>query len=167
MQKLSVNQCTERHTQIQKLTNTLAPLQHRLINHPVYQIINTTVDLNIFMEFQVYTVWSSLALTTCLQQKLNRLALPIVPEDASALVNERPGEDAKKAFMLQPMVQYFKQYYHAMRAAGTDTVPLDHFLLMTQQGLSPVEAIGAIDLPVAISHFLEHVWNEIILFLLK
>ncbi|MEO0332957.1 MAG: DUF3050 domain-containing protein [Bacteroidota bacterium] len=53
------------------------------------------------------------------------------------------------------MAQYFKQYYHAMQAAGTDTAPLDHFLLLTQQGLSPTEAFREIDLPGAISHFLE------------
>ncbi|MEM8970142.1 MAG: DUF3050 domain-containing protein, partial [Bacteroidota bacterium] len=119
MQKLSVNQCTERHTQIQKMTDTLAPLQHRLINHPVYQMMKTTVDLHLFMEFQVYTVWSSLALTTCLQQKLNRLAPPIMPDDASVLVNKRLGEDDKSPIRLRPMAQYFKQYYRAMQAAGT------------------------------------------------
>ncbi len=139
------------------MTDTLAPLQHQLINHPVYQMMKTTVDLHLFMEFQVYTVWSSLALTHCLQQQLTRLALPTVPDNASALVSKWLGENAKKPVRLRPMKQYFKQYHRAMQTAGTDTVPLDHFLLLTRQGFSPVEAFREIDLPVAISHFLDGV----------
>ena len=66
-------------TPIQQLQNEIEPLRKNLLNHDVYQNIQTVESLNRFMEYHVFAVWDFMSLLKALQHHLTCIDIPWIP----------------------------------------------------------------------------------------
>jgi Protein of unknown function (DUF3050) len=63
----------------EQLRNTLAPLRHALLNHPIYGEVDSLNRLREFMQMHVFAVWDSMSLVKRLQNELTSNSLPWIP----------------------------------------------------------------------------------------
>jgi Protein of unknown function (DUF3050) len=63
----------------EQLRNTLAPLRHALLNHPIYGEVDSLNRLREFMQMHVFAVWDFMSLVKRLQNELTSNSLPWIP----------------------------------------------------------------------------------------
>jgi Protein of unknown function (DUF3050) len=63
----------------EQLRNTLAPLRHALLNHPIYGEVDSLNRLREFMQMLVFAVWDFMSLVKRLQNELTSNSLPWIP----------------------------------------------------------------------------------------
>ena len=79
------------HPQLEKIQQAIEPLRQQIVNHKVYSIINTTEDLNVFMQYHVFAVWDFMSLLKALQTNLTCTTAPWFPvgnAETRYLINE-------------------------------------------------------------------------------
>ena len=83
---------------IKKLEEELYPLKEKLINHTLYNKINSQKSIQIFMEGHVYAVWDFMSFVKKIQQLLTCTKTPWIPSInpiAARLINNIVlGEEA-------------------------------------------------------------------------
>ena len=65
---------------LERLGNSMAPARSELISHPVYQRIQHTEDIKIFMQHHVFAVWDFMSLLKSLQIQLTCTQVSLVSE---------------------------------------------------------------------------------------
>src|SRR5205823_67948 len=78
-------------TTMPNLSSKLEHLHHRLIHHTLYDEMQQSVDVQIFMEHHVYLVWDFQCLLKGLQKRLTCVEVPWLPSsdpEARHLINE-------------------------------------------------------------------------------
>ena len=63
----------------EQLRDTLDPLRHALLNHPIYAEVDSLSKLREFMEMHVFAVWDFMSLVKRLQSELTCDSLPWIP----------------------------------------------------------------------------------------
>lgn len=116
---------------IEKLEKKLIPLKAKLIKHKLYNKINNSKKLCLFMETHVFAVWDFMSLLKKLQQNLTCTSIPWKPSNnplAARLVNEIVlGEETdlnKKGLILS----HFEMYISAMNQVGANTEHITKFV---------------------------------------
>src|SRR5437588_5257729 len=69
----------------ERLQNTLAPLRHAVLNHPVYAEVNSLSRLQEFMQMHVFAVWDFMSLVKRLEGELTSTHLPWTPPHSARL----------------------------------------------------------------------------------
>src|SRR5467141_4940852 len=100
-----------------RISDAIAPLRQTLLEHPLYQDLQSLEQLRLFMEHHVFAVWDFMSLLKALQRHLCCNAVPWLPpaDHASArLVNEivlaeESDEDGRGGF-----ISHFGLYVRAM-----------------------------------------------------
>ena len=101
-------------------TETIQSLRHSLVNHGVYQAMNTPDRVVLFMEHHVWAVWDFMSLLKALQARLTCVSVPWIPpldtESArlvnSIVVGEESDEDGEGGHC-----SHFDLYHRAALAA--------------------------------------------------
>lgn len=109
---------------LDQLNEGITLSRKRLLQHPLYTSINTTQDLQIFMQSHVYAVWDFMSLLKALQQQLTCTTLPWQPKGDTQLrylineivLAEETDEDADGQ-----RSSHYEMYLDAMQAAGIIT----------------------------------------------
>jgi Protein of unknown function (DUF3050) len=63
----------------EQLRDTLTPLRHALLNHPIYAEVSSLSRLREFMQLHVFAVWDFMSLVKRLQSELTCNSLPWFP----------------------------------------------------------------------------------------
>ncbi len=128
-----------------------------LINHPIYENINSIYNLKQFMESHVYAVWDFMSLVKKLQLDLTSTSLPWQPpsnNSAARLINEIVmGEETDLNKDGNP-ASHFEIYLNAMRQIDANPQGIENIMTQLQQGNSIFEIINQAELPTYIADFL-------------
>ena len=109
---------------IERLIKQLAPFKQQLIEHQLYQNIETIPALRCFMESHIYAVWDFMSLVKKLQLDLTTTTIPWQPKQnnsAGRLINEIVwGEETDIDKNGVPM-SHFEMYLNAMDQVNAES----------------------------------------------
>ena len=149
---------------IKSLKESLIPLKNQLINHSLYNNLESIEDLKSFMEAHVYAVWDFMSLVKKLQIELTTTTLPWYPKQnnaAARLINEIVwGEETDVNKEGVPM-SHFEMYLEAMGQINADTSAIKMMVNNLKSGNTVFDAIEKARLPVYISDFLNFTFKII------
>jgi len=151
-------------TSIATLKEVLSPVRDRLIDHPVYQNIQSSEALKIFMQHHVYAVWDFMSLLKALQQALTVVSIPWVPRgnaNTRYLINEIVVGEESDVDEKGRRTSHFELYLRAMQQAGADITPVNRLLQALAEGVSLGNAIAGHVPDKATRDFMEFTFSTI------
>ncbi|WP_193510801.1 DUF3050 domain-containing protein [Christiangramia fulva] len=149
---------------IKELNASLEPLTKKLIEHPLYQKIETPKQLQIFMEHHVFAVWDFMSLLTALQELLTKTTSPWLPlgnAELRYLINKMVLAEETDINKLGKRQSHFEMYLDAMADAGAKKQKIEDFLLQVNHGTDIFLIIAASKLPVSIKQFLKNTFDVV------
>jgi hypothetical protein len=134
----------------------LGDCRRRLVDHPVYRLIDSPDRLRQFMEHHVFAVWDFQSLLKALQQRLTCTTIPWVPTadaEARRLVNEIVLDEESDELPDGGYASHFELYVAAMERAGADTGPIHRLLDALRSGAALDQALSGCGGPPAALEF--------------
>jgi hypothetical protein len=117
-------------TSLDFIHSRIAPLQARLLSHPLYATIRTPEQLRLFMESHVFAVWDFMSLLKALQSRLTCVSVPWTPSawpESRRFINEIVlGEESDQ--YEGRAISHFELYLEAMEEFGAKTGPMREML---------------------------------------
>jgi len=149
---------------ITRLTAAIAPVRQKLVEHPLYQKVNSLDELQLFTEQHVFAVWDFMSLLKALQQQLTCTSIPWLPVgDAGTryLINEIVTGEESDIDENGARTSHFELYLRAMQHIGADTTAIDQFIRALQNGMSVEQALETTVVPDAANAFVRHTFDVI------
>ena len=115
-----------------------------LVNHPLYNKIDSIDAIQRFMETHVFAVWDFMSLLKRLQLELTCASIPWVPIGnpvTRRLINEIVFGEESDVDQNGQAVSHFELYLRAMENIGADTRAITTFIKQLKQGESWENAI--------------------------
>ena len=147
-----------------QLNDAISLSRKRLLQHQLYNSINTTEDLQTFMQSHVYAVWDFMSLLKALQQQLTCTTLPWHPVGDTQLrylINEIVLAEETDEDPDGNRISHYEMYLDAMQAAGIDTRKVEEQI----NGWTTIDQILELtrskELPSHISQFLNTTFSVI------
>ena len=110
-----------------------------LVNHPLYNKIDSIDAIRIFMETHVFAVWDFMSLLKRLQLELTCASIPWIPVGnpiTRRLINEIVFGEESDVDQNGQAVSHFELYIRAMKDVGADTSAINSFIKQIKQGKS-------------------------------
>ncbi|MEQ9408028.1 MAG: DUF3050 domain-containing protein [Fuerstiella sp.] len=145
------------HNGYQRLQESLAEARSDLIQHELYDQLQSLESMHIFMQHHVFAVWDFMSLLKSLQRELTCVAVPWRPAaspSACRLVNEIVLAEESDIDIDGRYASHFEIYLAAMVKAGADTRPMQALLSATAGDASWKDAIQKVPLPTAVRDFI-------------
>ncbi len=134
----------------------LESLRQKLVNHKLYQLLDSPKAICIFMQHHVWCVWDFQSLLKALQIKLTCMEIPWLPSPdplTRRLINEIVlGEESDEDGM-GGYLSHFELYLKAMQEIHADTKPIDKFIVLLRAGMPFEEALIKANAPPCIIPF--------------
>jgi Protein of unknown function (DUF3050) len=114
----------------EQLQNTLTPLRHELMNHPVYAEVHSLSRLREFMQMHVFAVGDFMSLVKRLEGELSSNQLPWTPPHSARLARFTNEVILGEQTDLGPdgtPISHFELYLRAMDEVGADTTLIKSF----------------------------------------
>jgi hypothetical protein len=149
---------------ISKLQQAIAPYRDQLINHPVYNAINSLEDLRIFMEHHIYAVWDFMSLLKALQINLTCTQVPWVPVGSAGtryLINEIVAGEESDVDETGERMSHYEMYLNAMAQCNASTIAFNRFVAVLQDAKSLDHAFDAAQTPDAVRDFVNYTFDTI------
>jgi len=146
------------HPEISNILGKTAPLRLELQQHPIYDQLDSLVNLQQFMELHVYAVWDFMSLLKALQRELCCVEVPWLPSKyptAARFINEIVLEEESDLNAQGSYSSHFELYLQGMQECGADTEPIGLFLEHLRLGASVPEALVGAKVPEAAREFVE------------
>jgi len=143
---------------LDRLQENILSEKNRVLNHPIYQELNSIQRLHTFMEYHVFAVWDFMTLLKRLQRELTGVELPWMPSEHPSLrrfVNEIVLGEESDTLPDGRSLSHFEMYVEAMKAAGANESPIKNLLAMLNEGRSWRVALDEASLPPAVVEFVE------------
>jgi hypothetical protein len=133
-----------------------------LLDHPIYQQIDSLEALHLFMQHHVFAVWDFMSLLKALQRQLCCVELPWLPTAdprGTRFVNdivlaEESDEDGQGGFL-----SHFELYHRAMSRCRANTTSIDRFLAKLRQGTPVRAALAAVGVAACIQRFVSQTFD--------
>jgi hypothetical protein len=143
-------------TEFGRIRDALTPLRDELVNHRLYDRLQSLDALQVFMQHHVFAVWDFMSLLKSLQRELTCLDVPWRPSVSRIgcrLINhialgEESDDDGHDGF-----ASHFDLYVSAMVQAGADTSSVDSLIASLSAGASYAAALAAASAPSAVQQF--------------
>jgi hypothetical protein len=149
---------------ITNIQAAIEPLRQTLLNHPVYEQIQTIPELNIFMEHHIFAVWDFMSLLKALQRELTCVEVPWVPKGSPIvrkLINEivlgvetDTDPDGRPA-------SHYELYLDAMEATCADTSAIKDLIREISFGKTVPAALASLSAPEAVKNFVQFSFDTI------
>lgn len=146
------------------IQESLVPLRKEIVEHKVYNVINSIEDLRIFMRFHVYAVWDFMSLLKSLQINLTCTSIPWFPVGAGstrALINEIVAGEESDIDASGSQKSHFEMYLDAMEQCGADTTEIMSFISALQQGSTFEQAYEIAGTPYEAREFVNFTFSLI------
>ena len=149
---------------IEKLESEINDLREQLLNHPIYQSIDSPAALRVFMEHHCFAVWDFMCLLKFLQQKLTCTSVQWYPtkDDATRrLVNDIVMGEESDETQDGGFASHYGLYKSAMEQCGATTATVGIFISMIGEGLDYKDAMNAVGAPDSIKNFVNKTFDII------
>jgi Protein of unknown function (DUF3050) len=145
-------------TALNPISEAVAPLRQKLLEHAVYRRLRSPADLRLFMEHHVFAVWDFMSLLKGLQRRLTCVEIPWLPQGdpaVRALINEIVlGEESDRGADGK-VCSHFELYLEAMQEAGASTAKVRQFLSFLREGCAVTDALRQAGAPEPARVFVE------------
>jgi Protein of unknown function (DUF3050) len=151
------------HAAIDELREVIDTARVKVIQHPIYNRLNTLQDVNTFTETHVFAVWDFMSLLKNLQRHLTCVDVPWVPRgstESRRLINDIVLVEESDA-LGDGFTSHFELYVSGMDQAGADTKPVNEFLDRLRNGESVRTALSECAVPAAAATFVNATWDFI------
>lgn len=149
---------------IERIQTAIEPLRQQIINHPVYGVIESIVDLRIFMQYHVFAVWDFMSLLKALQNNLTCTSVPWFPTgDATTrhLINEIVVGEESDVDEFGNRKSHFELYLEAMEQCGASTASIDQFIVSLKETGNFEKAYAESATPTAARQFVDFTFEVI------
>jgi hypothetical protein len=116
---------------IQHINTQIAEYKKDVVNHPLYNQLNTIEDVQKLMEIHVYAVWDFMSLLKGLQIELTCTTLPWKPVGDTKirrLINSIVLEEESDVDSAGNPSSHYEMYLDAMKECGANTNEIDKFV---------------------------------------
>ena len=116
---------------IQHINTQIAEYKKDVVNHPLYNQLNTIEDVQKLMEIHVYAVWDFMSLLKGLQIELTCTTLPWKPVGDTKirrLINSIVLEEESDVDSAGNPSSHYEMYLDAMKECGANTYEIDKFV---------------------------------------
>ena len=141
-----------------KLRGDLAPLRDALLNHHIYNEVDSLGRLREFMQIHVFAVWDFMSLVKRLQRELTCTSLPWTPPTRARIArfaNEVVlGEESDLGLDGKPL-SHFELYLRAMDEIGADTSVISRFMAQINDGRHYAEVLEQMSVPPGVADFVK------------
>ena len=146
------------------VNNNIQSYKNQLLNHALYEKVQTMDDLRIFLENHVYAVWDFMSLLKALQSKLTCTITPwfaTANPETRYLINEIVLAEESDLTLDGRRQSHFEMYLEAMKACGADTSNIENFLENVTETQNIFVSIKKSKLPVEVKAFLNFTFQTI------
>jgi len=158
-----VSEGAESSPDIIALRTAIEPAQRRVLDHPLYQELETIEDLITFTELHVYAVWDFMSLLKVLQRRFTCVEVPWTPTPsplARRLINEIVLVEETDSFGLD-YLSHFELYLGAMEDLGSDTGPIRRFVELLSENVPVPAALDQAGVPAPAAAFVRTTWDVV------
>ena len=116
---------------IQQINTQIYEYKKAVVNHPLYNQLNTIEDVQKLMEIHVYAVWDFMSLLKGLQIELTCTTLPWKPVGDTKirrLINSIVLEEESDVDCAGNPSSHYEMYLDAMKECGANTNEIDKFV---------------------------------------
>ena len=116
---------------IQHINTHISEYKKAVVNHPLYNQLNTIEDVQKLMEIHVYAVWDFMSLLKGLQIELTCTTLPWTPignTKIRRLINSIVLEEESDVDSAGNPSSHYEMYLDAMKECGANTNEIDKFV---------------------------------------
>lgn len=134
----------------------LESLRNQLVNHKLYQLLDSPKAISIFMQHHVWCVWDFQSLLKALQIKLTCMEIPWLPSPdplTRRLINEIVLGEESDEDGIGGYLSHFELYIKAMKEIHADTKAIDEFIVLLRTGVPFEEALFQANAPASIIPF--------------
>jgi len=113
------------------INNCIQPQKEVLLQHPLYNKVQSLEDLHIFLENHVYAVWDFMSLLKALQSQLTCTTTPwfaTANAEIRYLINEIVVAEESDLTIDGKRQSHFEMYLEAMKACDADTSEITQFI---------------------------------------
>lgn len=149
---------------INNVEKAILPYQEQLLEHSLYKLIDTPLDLQVFMEHHVFAVWDFMSLLKALQIRLTNISTPWYPignPEIRYLINEIVLAEETDINLEGKRQSHFEMYLDAMKKAGASTLDIDDLIKNVIHGSDIFLIIAMADIPPSIKAFLKFTFEII------
>jgi hypothetical protein len=149
---------------IDTINNSIQTQKEALLQHPLYNKVQTIEDLHRFLESHVYAVWDFMSLLKALQSKLTCTTTPWFPTantQTRYLINEIVVAEESDLTLDGRRQSHFEMYLEAMQDCGANTNEIEVFLANLSSLNNIFVAIKTSDLHPNIKAFLDFTFRVI------
>ncbi|MEN9875610.1 MAG: hypothetical protein RLZZ529_607 [Bacteroidota bacterium] len=149
---------------IDTINNSIQTQKEALLQHPLYNKVQTIEDLHRFLESHVYAVWDFMSLLKALQSKLTCTTTPWFPTantQTRYLINEIVVAEESDLTLDGRRQSHFEMYLEAMQDCGANTNEIEVFLANLSSLNNIFVAIKTSDLHPNIKDFLDFTFRVI------
>jgi hypothetical protein len=149
---------------IERITKSIQPIKEQLIQHSLYNKVQTMEDLHCFLEHHVYAVWDFMSLLKALQTKLTCTTTPWLPTpntETRYLINAIVLAEESDVALDGTHQSHYEMYLDAMKTCGANTHKIEHFLEHTKATQNIFVSIKNGDLHPNLKSFLDFTFRVI------
>lgn len=149
---------------IANINKAITPARVALLNHKLYNEINTPIELKAFLQTHVYAVWDFMSLLKALQVNLTCTQTPWVPmgnPQTRYLINEIVLAEETDLAPNGTRQSHFEMYLSAMEQCGASTEQINAFLDQVIATQNILVAIKQSDLHPNVKSFLNFTFTLI------
>jgi hypothetical protein len=150
------------NNRIKMLQSELQEHRQRLLQHNIYQSLQTIEDIKLFMQQHVFAVWDFMSLLKALQRDLTSVTLPWVPKgnpSTRRLINEIVLEEETDVDQEGNPISHFELYLQAMNECGANTTQINKFLEYIVGGKTVDDALDLVQLDSSVKHFVQNTFQ--------
>lgn len=149
---------------IDTINTSIQTQKEALLQHPLYNKVQTIEDLHRFLESHIYAVWDFMSLLKALQSKLTCTTTPWFPTantQTRYLINEIVVAEESDLTLDGRRQSHFEMYIEAMQDCGANTSEIEAFLTNLSSLNNIFVAIKTSDLHPKIKAFLDFTFRVI------
>lgn len=127
-----------------------------IINHPLYEQLQTIQQLQVFTQYHVFAVWDFMSLLKSLQRQLTCVTHPWVPVGSANtryLINEIVTGEESDVDAQGNRTSHFELYLSAMQQMGASTEAIELVVLHLQKGGHFKDVSEKLHLPETVRNF--------------
>jgi hypothetical protein len=151
-------------TSLESIKQTIEPLRKQIINHRLYNVIDSLEDLRIFMQSHVYAVWDFMSILKSLQIRLTCVTVPWFPVgrgNTRWLINQIVADEESDADSNGINKSHFEIYLDAMEQCGADITGINKFIKAFKETGDLEKAYKAGNTPAAARNFVNYTFDVI------
>lgn len=145
-----------------ELLTKLKLLSEEMRHHRLFGLVQTIVDLRLFMTWHVFAVWDFMSLTKRLQHEFTTVRLPWCPPvspHAARLINEIVLGEESDETPRGDHCSHYELYLAAMEEIGAETAQIRQFTQMVGANMPVDTALHIVGAPTSVRNFVNFTVN--------